>query len=130
LEEEAMTSKERAVVDRLARKAKQLERVREDVESQAFGSDERESTGELTVVDQHPADAADFSFQRELSDTQQRILQQEENQVREAIDRARAGQYGICADCGRPIGKGRMEARPEATLCIECQARHEQEARR
>src|SRR5438128_202929 len=67
-----MTSKERAVVDRLARKAEQLERVREDVEAQAFGGDERESTGELTVVDQHPADVADFSFQRELSDTQRR----------------------------------------------------------
>jgi len=125
-----MTSEQRAVVDRLARKAEQLERARESVEAQAFGGDERESTGELTVVDQHPADAADFAFQRELSDTQQRILQQEEDQVRQAIDRARAGQYGVCANCGKPIGKERMQARPEATLCVECQTRHEQEARR
>ena len=125
-----MTNKERAVVDRLARKAEQLERVREDVEAQAFGSDEREATGELSVVDNHPADVADFSFQRELSDTQARVLQQEENQVREAIERAKAGQYGICADCGNPIGKERMAARPEATLCIDCQSRREQEARR
>ena len=124
-----MNGKDRAVVDQLAKKARQLEHVREDVEAQAFGGDERESTGELTVVDQHPADAADFAFQRELSDTQQRILQQEEEQVREAIDRARAGQYGVCADCGRPIGKARLAARPEATLCIECQTRHEQERR-
>jgi len=125
-----MTSKERAVVDRLSRKARQLERVRAGVQSQAFGADEREATGELTRVDQHPADTADFSFQRELSDTQQRILQQEEEQVRQAIDRARAGQYGICASCGNPIGRERLKARPEATLCIECQARHEEEARR
>ena len=125
-----MTSEQRAVVDRLARKAEQLERARESVEAQAFGGDERESTGELTVVDQHPADVADFAFQRELSDTQQRILQQEEDQVRQAIDRARAGQYGVCANCGKPIGKERMQARPEATLCVECQTRHEQEARR
>jgi RNA polymerase-binding transcription factor DksA len=129
-EEEAMTSKDRAVVDRLARKAEQLARVRDDVEAMAFGGDERDATGELTVVDQHPADVADFSFQRELSDTQQRILQQEQDQIQEAIDRARAGQYGICASCGNPIGKPRMKARPEATLCIDCQARHEQEARR
>ena len=125
-----MSSRERAVVNRLARKAEQLARVQEGVEAMAFGGDERESTGELTVADQHPADAADFAFQRELSDTQQRILQQEQEQVREAIDRARAGQYGICASCGNPIGKQRMKARPEATLCIDCQARHEQEARR
>jgi RNA polymerase-binding transcription factor DksA len=124
-----MTKQDRDVVKELSRKARTLERVREDVESQAFGADERESTGELAVVDQHPADIADFSFQRELSDTQGRILQQEENQVREAIERAKAGQYGICADCQRPIGKARMAARPEATLCIECQSRHEQEAR-
>ena len=125
-----MTSKRRAVVDRLARKAEQLERARESVEAQAFGGDERESTGELTVVDQHPADTADFAFQRELSDTQQRILQQEEDQVRQAIDRAKAGQYGICADCGNAIGAERMKARPEATLCIDCQTKHDLARRR
>src|SRR4051812_31762255 len=125
-----MTKKERALVDRLAQKAEQLERVREDVEAQAFGGDEREATGELTVVDQHPGDVADFAFQRELSDTQGRILEQEANQARDAAERAKAGQYGICADCGRPIGEARMQARPEATLCIECQSRHETESRR
>ena len=124
-----MTKQDRDVVKELNRKARTLERVREDVEAQAFSADERESTGELAVFDQHPADIADFAFQRELSDTQGRILQQEENQVREAIERVKTGQYGICADCGRPIGKARLAARPEATLCIDCQAKHEQEAR-
>jgi RNA polymerase-binding protein DksA len=124
-----VTKQERAVVQRLSRKARDLEKVREDVEAQAFGGDEREATGELTVVDQHPADVADFAFQRELTDTQQRILQQEENQVREALERAREGKYGFCAECGNPIPKARLEARPEATLCIDCQARREREGR-
>lgn len=120
-----MKRQERALLDRLEKKVDNLEQVRDVIEPQAFGVDERESTGELTVFDQHPADVADFAFQRELSDTQGRILQQEANQVREAIERVKAGQYGICADCDSPIGDERMKARPEATLCIDCQTRRE-----
>lgn len=41
-----------------------------------------------------------------------------------ALDRAfvrmRAGGYGICARCGRPIAAARLEARPAAELCIDC----------
>jgi DnaK suppressor protein len=117
--------KNQGLVDSLARKADQLERARENIEAQSYGGDERESTGELAIVDQHPADTADFAVQRDLSDTQQRILQQEEDQVRAAIERAKAGQYGICADCGEAIPSDRLKARPEATLCIACQARRE-----
>ena len=123
-----MPKKKLSPAEALEAKAHEIEQIREGAQM-SYAGDEREETGELTVVDQHPADSADFAFQRELSDTQQRILQQEEEQVREAIDRARAGQYGICADCGRPIGKARLAARPEATHCIECQTRHEQERR-
>lgn len=124
-----MTKQERAVVQQLTRKAHELEKVRDEVESQTFGADERGATGELNAVDQHPADVADFAFQRELSETQQRILQQEANQVQAALERAKAGQYGICVDCGEPIPKERLEARPEATSCIACQSRREREAR-
>ena len=30
--------------------------------------------------------------------------------------------YGQCADCGRPVTEGRLEARPEASRCMQCQA--------
>ncbi len=30
------------------------------------------------------------------------------------------GTYGICERCGNPIGKGRLQAFPRATLCMTC----------
>jgi len=43
--------------------------------------------------------------------------------VEAALARFDAGRYGLCLRCGRPIGAGRLDARPEAELCIECAGR-------
>jgi RNA polymerase-binding protein DksA len=83
--------------------------------------DQREVTGELSTVDQHPADVADFTYQRELQQTTQELLDREAAQVQEALRRRQEGTYGICRECGRQIAPERLEARPEATLCIDCQ---------
>lgn len=37
-----------------------------------------------------------------------------------AIRRLEAGVYGVCQRCGEPIAPARLEARPDATLCIVC----------
>lgn len=40
-----------------------------------------------------------------------------------ALARLEHGTYGICEDCGGPVGAARLEALPEATRCISCQRR-------
>ncbi len=40
-----------------------------------------------------------------------------------ALERARAGTYGTCVGCGRPIAPGRLEARPATPFCIDCASR-------
>ncbi|ETK31981.1 conjugal transfer protein TraR [Microbispora sp. ATCC PTA-5024] len=42
-----------------------------------------------------------------------------------ALKRLDDGGYGQCVDCGRPVPEGRLEARPEAARCVQCQARVE-----
>lgn len=37
-----------------------------------------------------------------------------------ALDRIANGTYGECVQCGGAISAGRLEARPEAALCIDC----------
>lgn len=37
-----------------------------------------------------------------------------------ALSRIENGSYGECVRCGNPITPGRLEARPEAALCISC----------
>jgi len=46
-----------------------------------------------------------------------------------ALDRIKDGTYGYCLETGDPIGLGRLEARPTATLCIEAQERRERRER-
>lgn len=44
-----------------------------------------------------------------------------------ALARLEDGTYGTCLVCGRAIGLARLRAIPEATTCVECQARAERE---
>lgn len=45
--------------------------------------------------------------------------------INEALLRVDDGTYGFCEETGEPIGVGRLDARPIATLSLEAQERHE-----
>ncbi|MFH8410617.1 TraR/DksA C4-type zinc finger protein [Streptomyces sp. NPDC018019] len=47
------------------------------------------------------------------------------SQTERAMERLGAGTYGLCENCGKPIGKARMQAFPRATLCVECKQKQE-----
>jgi RNA polymerase-binding transcription factor DksA len=40
-----------------------------------------------------------------------------------ALEKVEAGTYGLCDECGAPIGDTRLEALPAATLCVICSGR-------
>ena len=46
-------------------------------------------------------------------------------QVEAALRRIDDGDYGDCSGCGEPIDPRRLEARPEAPLCVGCQSLRE-----
>jgi DnaK suppressor protein len=50
-------------------------------------------------------------------------------EVEHALKKYEAGTYGICDLCGRPIEPARLEALPQASLCLECKARQAKNAR-
>jgi DnaK suppressor protein len=50
-------------------------------------------------------------------------------EVEHALKKYEAGTYGICDLCGRPIEQARLEALPQANLCLECKARQAKNAR-
>jgi len=45
--------------------------------------------------------------------------------LRHALAKFEDGTYGLCEECGNDIGHSRLQARPEARLCIACQTRSE-----
>ncbi len=46
--------------------------------------------------------------------------------IRAALARVADGRYGICVECGEPIGVARLKAVPEVATCVGCQEQLEQ----
>ena len=70
--------------------------------------------------DEHDPEGATIAFERQqvaalLEQARSRLAD-----VDEALLRAAAGDYGTCAECGRPIAAERLAARPQARTCIDC----------
>lgn len=48
------------------------------------------------------------------------LVSREIGSVKRALARIEDGTYGECVRCGEDIAPARLEARPEAALCIDC----------
>ncbi|APZ42286.1 RNA polymerase-binding protein DksA [Acidihalobacter ferrooxydans] len=72
-----------------------------------------------------PADRAtqeeEFSLELRTRDRERKLLKK----IAEALTDIDNGDYGFCKSCGAEIGIRRLEARPTATLCIECKTLQE-----
>jgi hypothetical protein len=68
---------EREREDALTRRAEDLQALREAEHDTALSGDQREVSGEISLVGQHPADVADFTYQREMQQTTQQLIERE-----------------------------------------------------
>ena len=84
-----------------------------------------ESLMEHAGYGNHQADDATEVLEQAKRLALQKNLQDLLTQVEDALRRCDAGTYGLCAACGEPIEAARLEARPYATLCIQCKCRQE-----
>jgi DnaK suppressor protein len=92
----------------------------------------RETLSHLqTETENHPdlVDRASSETDRALElrtrDRQRKLI----SKIDEALRRIEDGSYGYCEETGEPIGIGRLDARPTATLSLEAQERHERQER-
>lgn len=82
-------------------------------------------TGELSTIDQHPADSGTNLADADREEASLEILHAQQERIREALARLDAGSYGQCVDCGQALPDERLEVRPEASRCVSCQQRAE-----
>lgn len=47
------------------------------------------------------------------------------DKIQRALERIDNGTFGVCEECDEPISVKRLQARPEATLCIRCKEEQE-----
>ena len=59
---------------------------------------------------------SDMALELRNRDRERKLIKK----IDETIARIDADEYGYCDSCGVEIGLKRLEARPTATLCIDC----------
>ena len=107
------------LLDERARVQEALDYLHE--ENAGSMEDEREEI----PSDNHPADVATSTVNREIDYT----LEENEERVLAAIDtalrRIEDGTFGTCRSCGQQIAIERLEALPYTTQCIGCKRKEE-----
>lgn len=58
----------------------------------------------------------DMALELRSRDRERKLIKK----IEEAILTIDSGEYGFCEQCGVEIGVQRLEARPTATLCVDC----------
>lgn len=90
-----------------------------------MGQTQRESSGDLSAYSFHMADMGTDAMEREkaflFASAEGRLLLN----VDEALRRLYRNEYGTCETCGKEIGKQRLDAMPQANLCVSCQEKQE-----
>jgi RNA polymerase-binding protein DksA len=80
-----------------------------------------EDETEEETYDNHLADSATATLNREIDYTLEENSEHVLSGINEALDRIESGTFGSCARCGKQIDEERLEALPYATRCIDCQ---------
>jgi YteA family regulatory protein len=78
----------------------------------------RESTGDLSYYDNHPADTATELFEQGKDLALNENTEAHLREVSEALTNIDSKQYGLCAHCNQPIPFARLQVIPETRYCI------------
>jgi DnaK suppressor protein len=64
---------------------------------------------------------SDMALELRNRDRERKLIKK----IDETLDKIDADDYGYCESCGVEVGLKRLEARPTATLCIDCKTLEE-----
>ncbi|AYY12853.1 TraR/DksA family transcriptional regulator [Actinobacteria bacterium YIM 96077] len=113
----------------------ELEEVRTELLSDASRLREEISDTETEIAEllksgvdgggEDPADTGTKAFEREHELSRAASHRETVLQIERALQRIDNGTYGICENCGNPIGKARLQAFPRATMCVTCKQQQE-----
>lgn len=109
------------VGDRLRERAEQIAARRAHLR----GEGENMRDGELADYDQHDGEQGTETFEQELDETTDLILEEEGRRVKEAQHALAEGKYGRCIVCDEEIPAERLDAIPETVRCIEHQREYD-----
>ena len=89
------------------------------------GTIEDETEEIVGSVDNHLADTASVTVDREIDYTLEENSEHVLAEIDAALKRIEDGTFGTCRSCGKPIEPERLEFLPHTTQCIDCRRREE-----
>lgn len=113
----------------------QLEKMREETARTLDGLEYelnqslRDSAVEFSAYDNHPADIATETYEREKDLALREDQRTRLAEVDAALRRIETGRFGRCTKCGQEIASERLQAVPFAARCLHCQTEEEDVAR-
>lgn len=102
-----------------------LERLRDEFRAsveeirERLRQPQRESGGDVAIVDQHPADVATETAERELDASREAMFETRLEQIEDALTRLENGTYGRCVICNEVIPDERLAAMPDTPFCVK-----------
>ena len=70
----------------------------------------------LPDVNDRATQEEEFAIELRTRDRERKLIRK----IEQSLEDIKSGDYGYCETCGIEIGLRRLEARPTATLCIDC----------
>jgi RNA polymerase-binding protein DksA len=110
---------------RLLAERERLEQELHEIMERTAASADTERVSEMSSYDDHPADLATETFEREKDLALESNIQDLLDKVNTALEKIEEGTYGVCDSCGVDINERRIDALPWASLCRDCQDRIE-----
>lgn len=102
----------------------------QNLEGNNLNKSQKDSSGDLSGYSTHMADAASDAYDREfalnIASKEGSILYD----IDYALKRIEDKTYGICEVCEKEISVARLNAVPQARLCIKCQNKEEKKGTR
>ncbi|MCX8125976.1 MAG: TraR/DksA family transcriptional regulator [Dehalococcoidia bacterium] len=96
-----------------------------ELEARAFTDEERRVGSPFGKREEEAAE----TFEMEKILVLKQRLKTALAEIERALDKMAAGTYGRCDSCGREIESARLEALPQANLCLSCKAKQARDVR-
>jgi DnaK suppressor protein len=103
---------------RLEGMRKRLSEALEQLKSTVRPADERREGSPFGKREEEATE----SFELEKRLTLEKRIREQLAEVEHALQKFEDGTYGRCDNCGQPIDPARLEALPQASLCLNCKA--------
>jgi len=115
-EEEEVKVKFELLRSRLEAERTHLRKELEQLTTNALATNERREGSPFGKREEEATETSELEKRLALEQRTRELLAE----VEHTLHKFEQGTYGLCDKCGQPIDPARLEARPQASLCLTC----------